>query len=166
MSVLRGGSGNNSITINAGSKHIAIGDFGKDRYVLNGIGRLILRTDDGVESGDPSGAVQRNAAQNAAEADEIIGFTGGVDKAWVPGVGATGLLSAEQIGTDTYLKAQTFTNGTTGMRYIAKFVGKTKAEVEGFIVNNILVGATADQALAALTPNNFLADPTIGGIFN
>jgi hypothetical protein len=165
-SILRGGSGNDTITINAGSTHIAVGDFGKDTYILNGAGRLVLRTDDGTEEGDSNGLVQRNAAQNASEADIVTNFTA-FDKAYVPGVADSGQLIREQVGGDTYLKAQSFTNGTTGMRYIAKFNGITAAALLNFINNGqIITGDAADRALRALTPDNFLNDANLGGVFD
>ena len=154
MSVLRGGADDDSINIIFGSKHIAVGDLGTDQIFLDGVGRVVLRTD-----GD-------NAAQNFDDADGIWGFKDGIDKAFIPGVNSITDLTTTQVGLDTFISADTFTDGTTGTRFIARFVGNTEAEVDAFIAGgDIMIGDSADNALAALTVENFLVDPNLGGIF-
>ena len=154
MSILRGGSENDYIQINAGSQHIAVGDLGKDTINLVGVGRVVCRTDNGA------------AAQNIGDTDRILNFDGAFDKAYIPGVGSVGYLGIQQIGGSTYLSSKQFTNGTTGFRYIAEFVGRTADQVRGYINGGaIIIGDRADNALAALTPSNFLNNPTLGGQF-
>ena len=159
MSILRGGSENDTIIINANTKHIAVGDLGTDVINLQGLGRVVCRTDNGA------------ATKLASEADLIINFTGGnnnlFDKAYIPGVKSVADLSVEQIGTTTYLKSSNFTNGSTGDLYIAGFADRTKAQIVGYINDkSIIAGSTADAALAALNPTSFLNDFTLGGLFS
>jgi hypothetical protein len=46
------------------------------------------------------------------------------------------------------------------------FENRTWAEVNGYIdAGQVVIGDTADNALASLTPANFLNDPNLGGIF-
>ena len=47
LSVLRGGSENDNITVPIGGTHIVVGDLGTDTITLNGNGRIVLRTDSG-----------------------------------------------------------------------------------------------------------------------
>jgi hypothetical protein len=154
MSILRGGADDDVIGIKAGSKHIIVGDLGQDDIHITGAtGRVVCRTDNGA------------AAQNIGESDRIFGFDAD-DKVFVPGVNSIDDLWASQIGGDTYLKADAFTNGTTGTRFIAKFENRTWADVNGYINSGqVVIGDTADNAYAALTPENFLNNPDLGGMF-
>ena len=155
-SILRGGSENDTIIISGGADHIAVGDLGIDSIDLTAAGNphVVLRTDNGA------------APANKVEADSIISWSGLLDKAYVPGVNSTADLFVEASGADTYLFANTFTNGTIGKRYIAKFVAKTPAAIQADINGGkFIVGALANSALAALNPTNFLNDPNLGGIF-
>ena len=153
MSILRGGADSDFITVLADSKHIVVGDLGQDNIVLVGTGRVVCRTDNGA------------AAQNANEADAILGFDGD-DKLFIPGINSVNDLQVEQVGLSTYLKADSFTNGTTGMRYIAKFAFRDAADVTGYLNGGqVIIGDTADNAYAALKPENFLNNPDLGGVF-
>lgn len=158
LSVLRGGAGQDVINVLAGSTHIVCGDTGQDTITLQGSGRLILRSDD-VGSG---GALERNAPLVAAEADRITGF-GHKDRAYLPGVSRASDLMVEAAGADSLLRCSSFTNGTGGSRYLARFVGVSASELRQHISLGMLVtGESANRALAALTPDTFLADPGLG----
>ena len=153
MSILRGGADDDFITVLANSKHIVVGDLGQDNILMVGTGRIVCRTDNGA------------AAQNRDEADAILGFDGD-DKLFIPGVNSINDLQVEQDGLSTYLKADSFTNGTTGMRYIAKFALADAAAVTGYLNGGqVIIGDTADNAYAALNPENFLNNPDLGGMF-
>ena len=154
MSILRGGADDDTIIVKGGSQHIVVGDLGKDKITLDGDGRVVLRTDNGA------------AVQNLNEADELINFVGGFDKAYVPGVANLADLKLLDTGGSTYMYADSFTNGTTGTRYIAKFVGKTKAQVQGYINGgNVIIGNAADTAYSLINPESFLADPNLANVF-
>ena len=154
MSILRGGADDDSIKLVRGSKHILVGDLGRDELDVGGAtGRIVCRTDNGA------------AVQNIGEADEIFGFDAD-DKVFIPGIENLDDLQLEQVGRNTYLKADTFTNGTTGSRYIVEFHGNDALEVRGFINSGqVVIGDMADNAYAALTPENFLNSPDLGGMF-
>ena len=154
MSVLRGGADDDSIQLANGSKHILVGDLGQDELHVGGAtGRIVCRTDNGA------------AVQNIGEADEIIGFDAD-DKVFIPGVNSLDDLQIQQVGANTYLKADSFTNGTTGSRYIVQFHGNNAFDVRGYINSGqVIIGDTADNAYAALNPENFLNSPDLGGMF-
>ena len=156
MSVLRGGSEDDSIRINTGTKHIAVGDLGKDTITDFGTGRIVLRTD-----GD-------NAALNPNQADVIVGFAPGFTKMYIPGVATKADLNAVDVGGKTYITASKFTNGTTGLRYIACFDARSVAVVNTYIASAIdsTVGTIADAALAALNPTTFRNDSNLGNLFD
>ena len=152
-SVLRGGADDDLIVINANSTHIAVGDLGKDEIRNFGTVRAVFRTDG------------NNAAQNIGDTDMIIGFLA-TDTAYLPGINSIADLTLTKVGANTYLSSNTFTNGTTGTRFIARFEDRTEAQVTGFLQGgSIIIGARADAALAALTVDNFLNNPDLGGLF-
>ena len=154
MSVLRGGSENDDITVPVGAQHIVVGDLGQDVIRLNGVGRVVLRTDNG------------NASLNPAVVDTITGFVGGFDKLYIPGVANLGDLTYTQSGTDVLLGATAFTNGTPAGSFIAKFDGKTVAGLAAELTPaNTIIGAAAEAARAIINPTNFLNDQTLGGLF-
>ena len=154
MSILRGGADDDSIQLANGSKHILVGDLGQDELLVGGAtGRIVCRTDNGA------------AVQNIGEADEIVGFDAD-DKVFIPGINSLDDLQIQQVGANTYLKADSFTNGTTGSRYIVQFHGNNALDVRGYINGGqVIIGDTADNAYAALNPENFLNSPDLGGMF-
>ena len=153
MSILRGGADDDFITVLPDSKHIVVGDLGKDSILVGGVARIVCRTDNGA------------AAQNLQQADAILGFDGN-DKLYIPGIDSLNDLQVEQVGNNTYLKADAYTNGTTGMRYIANFLFRDEAAVTGYLNSGqVIIGDMADNAYAALTPENFLNNPDLGGMF-
>ena len=154
LSVLRGGSENDNITVPIGGTHIVVGDLGTDTITLNGNGRIVLRTDSG------------NASLIPAVVDTITGFVGGPDILYIPGVANLGDLTFTQSGTDVLLGANAFTNGTPAGSFIAKFDGKTVAGLAAELTPaNTIIGAAAEAARAIINPTNFLNDQTLGGLF-
>ena len=153
LSVLRGGSENDTIDLGGGT-HIVVGDLGADTINLNSTGRIVLRTDSG------------NAVLNPNEAD-TINFFGGVDRLYIPGVASALDLIYTASGADTLLSAGAFTNGTPAGSFIAKFTGYTPAALQGVVEAAGVTdfGAAAEVARAIINPTNFLNDQTLGGLF-
>ena len=155
MSILRGGADNDIITLLNGHKHIVVGDLGTDVVNIGGTGaaRIVCRTDNGA------------AVQNLVEADQIFQFDGN-DKIYIPGINSTADLIVGQGNGYSFIKANKYTNGTEGMRFICKIYDRTKAQVEGYIAGGqVIIGDMADKAYASLTPENYLNNPDLGGLF-
>ena len=52
------------------------------------------------------------------------------------------------------------------MRFICKIYDRTKAQVQGYIDGGqVIIGDMADKAYASLTPENYLNNPDLGGLF-
>ncbi len=154
--ILRGGGGNDSL-VGGSSNDILVGDFGKDS-LTSGLGQNIfmMRTDDGVING----VAQQNATQNASDCDVIQDFSSTFDRIAISGIASLSDLTIQQVGADVLISASTFTNGTTGTRFIARVVNLTVANLNAATVagNGIIIGARADNFLANLTPDNFLVN--------
>lgn len=155
LSVLRGGSENDTISLGGGT-HIVVGDLGTDTITLDGIGRVVLRTDTG------------NTSLNPALVDTIINYLGTADKLYIPGVASLADLTYTVDGADILLGASAFTNGTPAGSFIARFDGKAGGTVAAFtaeINTQTVVGAAAEAAREIINPTNFLNDQTLGGLF-
>jgi Ca2+-binding RTX toxin-like protein len=157
--ILRGGSGDDVIT-GSSSNDVLVGDFGKDSLTSSlGQNIFMMRTDDGLVDG----VTQRNATQNATDCDVIQDYAGGFDRIAIAGVASFSDLVLTQAGGDVLISCSTFTNGTTGTRFIARVISETVANLQANTVDGkgIIVGDRADAFLAALTPDNFLANADI-----
>ncbi len=156
--ILRGGAGED-VLIGGSSNDILVGDFGKD-VLTSGAGSnvFMMRTDDGSVLGLPG--IQQNATSNSSDCDVIQDYVGGFDRIAIAGIASFSDLTLTQAGADVLISASTFTNGTTGTRFIARVVTDTVANIQANTVAGlgIIIGDRADNFLANLTPDNFLVN--------
>jgi len=151
--VLRGGGGNDQL-FGGSTMDILVGDFGTDRLRGNGGSDVfMMRTDDGIVDG----IVLQNATQNASDVDVIVDYSSGSDKIAIAGIASTSDLVLTQNGGNVLISSSSFTNGTTGTRFIAQVNNTTVATV----TNDIVIGNRADNFLASLTPDNFLNNSSL-----
>ncbi|MDM7936941.1 MAG: hypothetical protein QUV06_05735 [Cyanobium sp. CZS 48M] len=156
--ILRGGAGDDQL-IGGSSDDILVGDFGKDSLTSStGKNVFMMRTDDGTVLNLPG--IQQNATSNASDCDVIEDYAGGFDRIAIAGIASFSDLTLTQVGADVLISASSFTNGTTGTRFIARVVTDTVANLQANTAAGlgIIIGARADNFLADLTPDNFLVN--------
>ncbi len=158
FNILRGGGGDDQL-LGGSSNDILVGDFGTD-FLASGVGSdvFMMRTDDGALPNLPG--IQQNATSNASDCDVIQDYSGAYDRIAIAGIASFTDLALTQVGPDVLISASTFTNGTTGTRYIARVLSCTVANLEAdtAIGLGIVIGARADNFLAGLTTANFLVN--------
>ena len=159
--ILRGGAGDDVI-IGGNSDDILVGDFGKDS-LTSGLGKnvFMMRTDDGTVPNLPG--IQQNATSNASDCDVIQDYAAGLDRIAIAGIASITDVIYTQVGANVQLSASSFTNGTTGTRFIAQVQNVTIATLQANTAagNGIIIGSRADNFLASLTPANFLTNSTL-----
>lgn len=152
--VLRGGLGNDKITGGNGNDIIA-GDAGKDE-LTSGLGRnvFMMATNDITVDG----ITYQNATQNPGDCDVITDYSPTFDKIAITGIASLTDLVRAQVGGDVLISSSTFTNGTTGTRFIALVKNTTVANLDAATAagNGLIIGARADTFFQNLTPENHL----------
>ena len=84
----------------------------------------------------------------------------------MPEINSTADLFVEQGNEFSFIKANKYTNGSQRMWFICNNYDQAKAQENGYITSRqVIIGDMADKAYAALTPENYLNNPDLGGLF-
>ena len=99
------------------------------------------------------------------EFDSIYQFDAN-GKIYIPEINSTADLFVEQGNGFSFIKANKYTNGSQRMWFICNNYDQAKAQENGYITSRqVIIGDMADKAYAALTPENYLNNPDLGGLF-